>query len=185
MQFQDSQLRTDGVFAIEKLPTHNKQNKLSLENHFLSYIDTKFTRVEVFIAVHLMRGPVCRNATQRRCACVSRRFEENHSHHLHGSRFFLDLSILRMQALHSFETPGDISCRTFHAMTQCHFWRERTSHTERVLLWLLSPAAATHVNCYNIKIVCILPTACSHFTWPSYSTTNAPYTRDSSVLSFR
>jgi len=77
MHFRGSQRRTDGVFAIEKLPIHNKQNKLSVENHFRSYIDSKFTRVEVFIAIHLMTRPVCWNATLRRCTCASRRFEEN------------------------------------------------------------------------------------------------------------
>jgi len=101
---------TAGVFAIEKLHIHNKKNKLSLENHFLSYNDSKFMRVEVFVAVHLMTRPVFWNATLRRCACASRRSEENHCHHLHGSRFFMDLSILRMKALHSFEKSRTISC---------------------------------------------------------------------------
>ena len=73
----------------------------------------------------------------------------------------------------------------FHAMKQCHFWRKGTSHTERVLLGLLSPVAATHVTCFNIKIVCILPTACSHFAWLSYPTANDLCTWDSSVLPFR
>jgi hypothetical protein len=51
-----------------------------------------------------------------------------------------------------------------------------------VVFWLLSPVAATHVTCFNIKIVCILPTVCSHFTWLSQSTANDLCTRESIIF---
>jgi hypothetical protein len=66
----------------------------------------------------------------------------------------------------------------FHEVTQCHFSQKGTSHKERVVFGLLSPAAATYVTCFNIKIVCILPTVRSHFTWLSQSTANDIRTRD-------